>query len=97
MKVKSKQGQYLWKNDNVYISFSFVDKPEIMVSGPDPEHISILKRAFEEQQQKMGMGIRKVLIRSEKLYQRFVSSKEESDMKAVRAKEEAVQKAALDF
>ena len=97
MKIKSKRGQCLWKNDRVYISFSFVDKPEIMVSGPDPDNVEMLKRTFERQQQEMGMGIRKVLIRDEKLSRCFVASKIEKEKNAIKAKEDAVQKAALDF
>lgn len=97
MKIKSKRGQYLWKNDKAYISFSFADKPEIMVSGPDPDNVEILKRTFERQQQEMGMGIRKVLVRDEKLYERFIGSKIKNDKNAAKAKEEAAQNSALDF
>ena len=97
MKIKSQRGNCLWKNDKVYVSFSFVDKPEIIVTGPDPNDVEILKRTFERQQQEMGMGIRKILLRDEELYHRFVTSKIEKEKNAIKAKEDAAQKAALDF
>ena len=98
MKFKGKRGQYLWKNDKVLISFFFLDKPEIIVSGPDPDKVEILRRTLEEQQSEMrSMCIRKVLIRDEKLYHRFVASKIEKAKNAIKAKEEAAQKAELDF
>ena len=74
MKIKGKRGQYLWKNDKVYISFSFADKPEIMISGPDPDTVDMLRKTLEKEQQEMAMGIRKILVRDENLYQRFRSS-----------------------
>ena len=90
-RVKIKTGEYTWKNNDVYISFSFTEIAG--VTGPDPDKVNMLNELFKSNQP----GIKKVLIRDEKLHKSFIISKREKEKIADKAAKDAEQNSALDF
>ena len=90
-RFKMKKGEYVWKNEDIIVTFSFLEIAG--VTGPDPEQIDYINKVLTPHMPKK----REVMIIDRKLYNRLVASKKAEDEKADKAKKDAADKAALDF
>lgn len=87
--LKVKGGRYIWKTDDIQVSFTFADYAG--VTGSNPRLVNMLK------QEGQNFGVRQIVIRDKRLYKRFVTSKQEQVKAKENAAKTAEENSALNF